>query len=215
MVEHNCGERGKSSGCSVWARWKVQFSNPLAYGFDPSKARVAPELAGMKVSSSFGGNLIIQGNPPPRTTYQVILDASLTDIYGQTLGEPSTLNFGTGPMPLSLSVPGDSMVVLDPAGQKRIPIYSVNQWIQSTEMALEAFADRTQLLSWATSLKDGKPIAGVHLELLEETPGGKTVAGATSRTGADPLAQTALPSDGMRKVLVARHVFNETAGADL
>src|SRR5262249_51384480 len=41
-------------------------------------------------------------------------------------GQPVTLNFTTGPMPLRLSVPGDGFLTLDPAGQKRISIYSVN-----------------------------------------------------------------------------------------
>src|SRR5262249_3254960 len=78
-------------------------------------------------------------------------------------------------------------------------------WIQSTEIGLDAFADQTRLLGWATSLKDGKPIAGARLELLEETPGGKAIDGATAETSADGLAQIALPSESGRKVMIARH----------
>ena len=301
VVQHHCGDGRRGDNCSPGARWIVQFSNPLSYDLDPGNVRVNPVMFGLKVSESFGGNLIIDGKSRPRTSYQVVLDASITDIYGQTLGQPKTLNFTTGPAEPSLTLPGGVVVTLDPAGQKSIPIYSVNHeslrvalyavtpedygsfmgalrarltyqrrnnpppfpeigrrvfdktikidappdeivvtpidlrpalrnglghalliveptanvttifgpqffttWIQATEIGLDAFADRTQLLSLATSLKDGKPIAGARLELLEEAPGGKAIAGAAAQTGADGLSQMALPSDNVRKVLVAR-----------
>src|SRR5262245_1117828 len=303
VVDSGCGDGPRLNNCSPSARWRVQFSNQLARDFDPAKVRVAPEMAGLNVSSGYGDAIYIEGHARPRTAYKVILDASITDIYGQTLGKPVTLNFTTGPMQPSLSVPGVGLVTLDPAGQKRISIYSVNHeslrvalyaatpedygrfmgamrarvtdkrnhnppphfpeigrrifddtikintqpdeiavtpidlrpalrdgrghalliveptanvttpygpqffatWIQATQIGLDAFADQTQLLGWATSLKDGKPIAGARLELLEEAPGGKAIAGATTQTGADGLARIALPSEGGRKVLVARH----------
>ncbi|HEU0177683.1 MAG TPA: Ig-like domain-containing protein, partial [Blastocatellia bacterium] len=304
VVDSGCGYGARRNECSPWVNWRVRFSNQLDRDFDPAKVRVEPELAGLKVEANYySDDLIIEGNARPRTDYRVTLDASLKDIYGQTLGQPVTLNFTTGPMEPSLSVPGGGMVTLDPAGQKRISIYSVNHeslrvtlyaaapedygrfmgamrarftyqrnnyppppfpeigrlvfsetikivaqpdeitvtpidlrpalrdglghalliveptanvtttygqqfiptWIQATEIGLDAFADQTQLLGWATSLKDGKPISGARLELLEEAPGGKAIDGAASQTGADGLARIALPSKSGRKVLVARH----------
>src|SRR5262245_8227021 len=302
VVEYGCGAGILSNDCSPRAKWTARFSNRLAYDFDPAKVRVEPEMAGVKVGSYYDGQLIIEGHARPRTVYRVILDASIKDIYGQTLGQPITLNFTTGSMKPSLSVSGNGLVTLDPAGKKSIPIYSVNHeslrvalyavtpedygrvasamramltsqrdnppppfpkighrvfaetikinaqpdeiavtpidlrpalrdglghalliveptakvtepfvprfiptWIQSTGIGLDAFADQTQLLGWVTSLKDGKPIARARLELLKEAPDGKVVAGATAQTGADGLAQIALPSENGRKVLVARH----------
>jgi alpha-2-macroglobulin len=308
VVEYGCGDGTRRDKCSPGANWTARFSNELAYDFDPAKVRVEPEMAGLKVGSNYRG-LIIEGIARPRTAYRVILDASITDVYGQALGQPVTLNFTTGPIqPWLFTLSGvvglgGDLITLDPAGQKRIPIYSVNYesfrvalyavtpedygkfagavrerltyrrnsypprpfpeigrrvfaetikpdarpdemavttidlrpalrdglghalliveptapvmtpfgpqfittWIQATEIGLDAFADRTQLLGWATSLKEGKPIAGARLELLEEAPGGKAIAGATAQTGADGLAQITLPSEGGRKVLVARH----------
>src|SRR5262245_2618140 len=303
VVDHGCGDGPRRNECSPWVNWGVRFSNRLDRDFDPAKVRVEPELAGLKVEANYySDGSIIEGSERTRTDYRVTLDASITDIYGQTLGQPVTLNFTTGPMEPSLSVPGGGWVTLDPAGQKRISIYSVNHeslrvtlyaaapedygrfmgamrarftyqrnnnpppfpeigrrvfsetikidaqpdeitvtpidlrpalrdglghalliveptanvttaygpqfiptWIQATEIGLDAFADKTQLLGWATSLKDGKPIAGARFELLEEAPGGKAIAGATAQTGADGMAQIALPSESGRKVLVARH----------
>ena len=36
-------------------------------------------------------------------------------------------------------------------------------WIQSTEIALDAFADSKELIVWTNSLKDGAPLSGVEL----------------------------------------------------
>jgi alpha-2-macroglobulin len=307
VVEYGCGDGTRRDKCSPRANWTARFSNELAYDFDPAKVRVEPEMAGLKVGSNYRG-LIIEGIARPRTAYRVILDASITDVYGQALGQPVTLNFTTGPIqPWLFTLSGvvglgGDLITLDPAGQKRIPIYSVNYesfrvalyavtpedygkyagamrarltyrrsnpppqfpeigrrvfaetiktnaqpdeitlttidlrpalrdglghalliveptapvmtpygpqiittWIQATEIGIDAFADQTQLLGWATSLKEGKPIAGAQLELLEEAPGGKAIAGATAQTGADGMAQITLPSESGRKVLVARH----------
>jgi uncharacterized protein YfaS (alpha-2-macroglobulin family) len=303
VVDHGCDRESHNKDCSPWVNWVARFSNSLNYDFDPAKVRVEPELAGLKVRLSGGAGLIIEGHMRPRTDYRVTLDASIKDIYDQTLGQPVTLKFTTGPMPLRLSVAGDGFLTLDPAGQKRISIYSINHeslrvalyavrpedygrfasamreqftsrrnnnqpppfpeigrrisddtikivaqpdeivvtpidlrpalrdglghalliveptanvttpyglqfiptWIQATDIGLDAFSDQTQLLGWATSLKDGKPIAGVRLELLEESPGGKAIAGAADQTGVDGLARIELPSRNGRNALVARH----------
>ncbi|HKQ90367.1 MAG TPA: alpha-2-macroglobulin family protein, partial [Blastocatellia bacterium] len=303
VVESPCDGVGAPNKCFQWPRWSVRFSNRLSDDFDPSKVRIEPELAGLKVRPYYRGSLSIEGKARPSTAYQIILDASISDIYGQTLGQTVKLNINTPSASLNVYVPGEGLVTLDPAGQKRISIYSVNHeslrvalhavapedygrfmgalrarftyqrnnnppppfpeigrrvfaetikpdaqpdeiamttidlrpalrdgighalliveptalvttpygpqfiptWIQATEIGLDAFADQTELLGWATSLKDGKPIAGARLELLGESPGGKTIDGATAQTGADGMAQITLPSESGRKVLVARH----------
>src|SRR6266545_7833607 len=135
VINHGCSYVVGRVNCLPLANWNVKFNNFLASDFDPTKIRVEPELAGLKVSH-FGDAIIIEGNARPRTAYRVILDASITDFYGQTLGQPVTLNFTTGPMEPSLSVSGSGLVTLDPAGQKRISIYSVNQ--ESLRVALYA-----------------------------------------------------------------------------
>jgi hypothetical protein len=53
-------------------------------------------------------------------------------------------------------------------------------WVQSTEIALDAFADKNQLVVWANSLKDGRPLAGVDLSVAA-----KELIGTT---GSDGLA---------------------------
>lgn len=45
----------------------------------------------------------------------------------------------------------------------------VRKWVQMTQIGLDAFADNTDLLAWATSLQSGEPMAGVELTLANLT----------------------------------------------
>jgi uncharacterized protein YfaS (alpha-2-macroglobulin family) len=57
----------------------------------------------------------------------------------------------------------------------------VESWVQATGIGLDAFADRGELVAWANSLRDGRPLAGVQLSVEPQ--------GGTSVTGADGLAR--------------------------
>ncbi|MEW6130615.1 MAG: alpha-2-macroglobulin family protein [Acidobacteriota bacterium] len=58
---------------------------------------------------------------------------------------------------------------------------TIKAWIQATQIGLDAFVDHTDLIGWATSLKDGKPLDGVQLSLLETTLTATTQANGTAR----------------------------------
>jgi alpha-2-macroglobulin len=68
-------------------------------------------------------------------------------------------------------------------------------WIQATRIGLDAFVDGTDLLGWATSLTDGRPLEGVELTLL---PSGEKVI-----TPASGLASMKLPT-ASNNMLIAR-----------
>ena len=71
-------------------------------------------------------------------------------------------------------------------------------WIQVTNIGLDAFVDRTDLVGWVTSLKDGSPLSNVDVQLLP--------ARVTAQSGSDGLARLALkPSNsGEATLIVAR-----------
>jgi uncharacterized protein YfaS (alpha-2-macroglobulin family) len=79
--------------------------------------------------------------------------------------------------------------------KERGPWPVVRTWIQATRLGLDAFADDRELLGWATTLADGKPLAGVELSLLPAGPSAVTV-----ETG---VASLPLPSSA-GGLLVAR-----------
>lgn len=75
----------------------------------------------------------------------------------------------------------------------------VEAWVQSTQIGLDAFVDREQLVAWTSSLKDGSPLAGVELSVSPDDLSGVT--------GADGLARLAFkdpPQGAKPALLVAR-----------
>jgi uncharacterized protein YfaS (alpha-2-macroglobulin family) len=58
-------------------------------------------------------------------------------------------------------------------------------WAQVTGIGLDAFADREELLAWATSLKDGRPLEGVEMTL--------NPSDAHASSDREGLARMALP----------------------
>jgi alpha-2-macroglobulin len=72
---------------------------------------------------------------------------------------------------------------------------TVRAWVQATKIGLDAFADDRDLLGWATSLADGRPLGEVALGLV---PGGAVVDTAASGLATLPL------TDASTAVLVGR-----------
>jgi uncharacterized protein YfaS (alpha-2-macroglobulin family) len=76
---------------------------------------------------------------------------------------------------------------------------TVKAWVQVTNIGLDAFVDNTDLIGWATSLKDGRPLDGVQMTILPE--------GNQATTATDGLARIALTTNTKTgpDILVARH----------
>jgi uncharacterized protein YfaS (alpha-2-macroglobulin family) len=54
-------------------------------------------------------------------------------------------------------------------------------WVQATDIGLDAFADKQELVAWANSLTDGKPLGGVEMTVSPD--------GLAGTTGADGLVR--------------------------
>jgi uncharacterized protein YfaS (alpha-2-macroglobulin family) len=77
-------------------------------------------------------------------------------------------------------------------------------WIQVTNIGLDAFVDRTDLVGWVTSLKDGAPLSNVDVTLLP--------ADISARSGSDGLARLALkPSNSAAPALIVARSGNDVA----
>jgi uncharacterized protein YfaS (alpha-2-macroglobulin family) len=79
----------------------------------------------------------------------------------------------------------------------------IRAWVQATQIGLDAFVDHTDLIGWASSLKDGQPLGDVQMSIWPSEQ--------TGTSGADGVARIALPSTTATalNLLVARK------GADL
>ena len=300
VKSHRCGY---DNNCAPGTPWMIEFNNQLDLkAFDKSQIRIAPELPGMKVNN-YGNWVNIEGMSKGRTVYTVTLDASIRDIYGQTLGDSKALTFRVGDAMPNLAATAEGLAALDPYSQPKFSVFSVNHqqlkvsiyavelqhwqqfstflleaqerdyrrggrsmpaigrlvsskvidvaskqdeitetpidlkpalprgfghvilsveavqppktewerrslhvWIQGTNIGLDAFADQSNMLGWATSLKDGKPLSDVEIAISD--PGG--VAQASGKTGADGLARLQLPGQAGQKLIVA-HKGEDTA----
>ncbi len=67
-------------------------------------------------------------------------------------------------------------------------------WVQITQIGLDAYTDHSEMVAWATALKDGTPLAGVSIQ--------PNNGGASIVSGADGTARFAIPTGAT--YLVAR-----------
>ncbi|MFL6278036.1 MAG: alpha-2-macroglobulin family protein [Blastocatellia bacterium] len=77
-------------------------------------------------------------------------------------------------------------------------------WAAATQIGLTAFVDKQELVGWATSLKDGKPVEGARMTIAVAQTSGLRGESPTT-TDAGGLARLPLTSDGGGpKLLIAR-----------
>jgi len=101
---------------------------------------------------------------------------------------------------------GQVFIIVEPAvGSTRRYGDTVAVWAQVTQIGLDAFVDNSELIGWATSLKDGKPIDGAQLTIeIAKAPGLRPDASAiTHADGTASMNLSGNSPDGAR-ILVAR-----------
>jgi uncharacterized protein YfaS (alpha-2-macroglobulin family) len=95
---------------------------------------------------------------------------------------------------------GHVIIVVEPsiAPKNRYDRQQVVAWVQATQIGLDAFVDNSELIAWATSLKDGKPVSGVQMTIQPTR-----ISAVTEENG---LAHLALKSEVAKgpNLLVAR-----------
>jgi uncharacterized protein YfaS (alpha-2-macroglobulin family) len=124
VTAHECGYQKR---CTPNDAWRISFTNPLdREAFDESQVKIEPALSGSANVSVYGSELYIYGAKRGRTTYTVTLNRSIKDQFGQTLTGPASFTFNVGPADPSLSSVGGNFVVLEPTGQPKLSVYSVN-----------------------------------------------------------------------------------------
>ncbi len=121
-----------------------------------------------------------RGHPPGRKLSEQIID--VTDFERDELVETAI------DLAPHLGDEGKGMVFVwvEPSPQSGRYYYDrVDIWalVQVTDIGLTAYVDQDEVLGWATSLLDGKPMAGVELSLLGSDEKGTTDAMGLARLG--------------------------------
>jgi uncharacterized protein YfaS (alpha-2-macroglobulin family) len=123
MTKFECGY---NQGCTPNDQWRIEFSNEIdATAFQESQVRVEPAIDGLKTSVN-SKTLFIDGLKKSSTSFKLTLDKSIRDSFGQTLGKEETVEFKVGSSQPWIALSGQGFVVLDPAGQRQLSLYSVN-----------------------------------------------------------------------------------------
>jgi hypothetical protein len=86
---------------------------------------------------------------------------------------------------------GHLILIVEPSGgpptdADEDAVAVTHAWIQVTSIGLDAFLDNTDLVGWATSLKDGAPLSNVDVTVLPSD--------VTAKSGPDGLARVPLKS---------------------
>jgi uncharacterized protein YfaS (alpha-2-macroglobulin family) len=125
IEEHGCAWGDRE--CPPLTPFYIRFNNPIdARLYADSLLRIEPELPGASVNI-YGDTIQIQGVTTGRTTYTVIVDGDIQDIFGQKLGADARLTFRVGKAEPALYGPDTNFVTLDPAAKKPVfSVYSMN-----------------------------------------------------------------------------------------
>ncbi|MFU8804350.1 MAG: MG2 domain-containing protein, partial [Bradymonadaceae bacterium] len=127
-----------------------------------------------------------------------VLDTTITvgGKSGELVETPIDLSKALGSNGLGHAVV--EVVAQDPVGgdSNRHYIPRINRWIQSTQIGVDAYRSPDGLTVWATTLKEGKPLAGAEVEVASVSK--------KERTGKDGLAELAWTGQAGNYLVVRR-----------
>ena len=159
---------GGDAQCPPNSPLALRFSNPIdTESFDPALITIEPELDYVSYEV-FGDSIWIVGNTKARTTYDVTVASSLTDLFGQTLGEEAQSQFRIGPAG-ALLTPGSRgpITVLDPYGNPSFPVYSVNVYAINARVYRVSPEQYVEYQQWLSNLwrdKEAEPPGELVME---------------------------------------------------
>ncbi len=109
--------------CRPLTPFYIRFNNSLdTQAYTATLLTVQPEIPGANVNL-YGNSIEIKGATKGQTTYTVIVDGDIQDVYGQKLGKDSRLTFKVGQAEPLLVGPNQPFITIDPQAKK--PVFSV------------------------------------------------------------------------------------------
>lgn len=99
------------------------------------------------------------------------------------------------PVDLSAALPngfGHVVVIVEPERPAKGDRQRVVAWVQATAIGVDAFTDAGSLVAWATSLKDGRPLAGAKVSTVPEGPSLTTDGEGIAKLKLDGVARRAI-----------------------
>jgi len=125
IEEHRCS--WYDDRCPPLTPFTIRFNNPLDTSvFSEDMLKVEPEIPGVS-ANVYGNTIEINGATSGQTTYRVTVSGKMQDIFGQQLGDDTSLTFKVGKADSVLVNTGQNFVTLDPTSSKKIySVYAIN-----------------------------------------------------------------------------------------
>ena len=126
VIDTSCA----SSPCRPGRSLDVWFNNSLDPAtVDEAVFSVTPEIPDATISA-YGNSLTITGPVLRGTVYRVVIPGTVGDVFGQTLGEPETVEFEIEEARPVVWSHGGGLVTVDPLGSQQTFSVIVRQWEQ-------------------------------------------------------------------------------------
>ena len=156
IEEHGCA--WYDDVCRPLTPFYIYFNNPLDLdAFQEGMLTVQPELPGVS-ANAYGSTINIQGETQGQTTYTVVVDGSVQDIFGQQLGKDERLIFKVGKADPVLVGPDQTFLTLDPAADSPVfSVYTIN-YAKLDVQIYAVFSPRTGRLISNTCATTSAPI---------------------------------------------------------
>ena len=175
-----------SQGCRPGSALDVWFNNRLdAETLNPADVSITPALPGATVSV-YGQSMTIAGPTAGGTVYGVVIPGALGDVFGQTLGEPETVEFSVDEARPHLSFLGGLLATVDPLGVRQTIPVMVRQW------------EQLRVRLYAVEPSD----YGSYLDLVSRWRRSRdwTVAGVPWPAAVDEIVDTGIDHDALTEV---------------
>ena len=125
FVNAMCGWQNNKN-CSPFEQWMIQFSNSIdSSKFTKEMVKIEPAIEGANIYPS-GNYVYIQGVKKGQTTYKITIDSTLSDTFGQTLGQSASATIKVGSAESNMYAQGGFMSVIDPTAKAAFSMYSTN-----------------------------------------------------------------------------------------
>ena len=136
---------GQNYTTSIYEGITLYFNGPVDLENIKEKLTFTPKVTNFSPSAGETGNVLhIYGDFEPLTKYNLVLDDSLSDIWGSTLGSLTPLTFNTEPLPSNLVITQGTSVLYLTGNENVIPAAGTNLYQVSVNMGpipLKAYAN--------------------------------------------------------------------------
>lgn len=118
---------GQNYATSIYEGVTLYFNNPVDIDSLEERISLIPEITNFTPSLGGNGNVLnIYGDFDPLTEYSLVMDGSLSDIWGSALGKARSVKFTTEPLSPNLTVTQGNNVLFLTGSENAIPVRGTN-----------------------------------------------------------------------------------------